>query len=229
MRRYAIPSLLLVALLLGWLFYRTNDSPSQVPEVSPVIVQKQAASFATHSFDPNAPPSDMPPLSRGESAECDSHFLSSANVRGITKQTDATHGIVTITQVRMTLQLAVNIWLPNEAAQNVIDHEDGHRQISEYYYETADKLAERIASTYINRQIDITGTDLDAASTTMLQQLATTITGEYNNSLNPEPTQLLYDNITDHARNGANSKDAVDHALKNAAIEATNPPATRAN
>ena len=168
----------------------------------------------------------MPPLSKGESAECDSHFLSSASVRGITKQTDATHGIVTVTQVRMTLQLAINIWLPNESAQNVIDHEDGHRQISEFYYESADKLAERIAITYINRQIDITGADLNAAANAILQQLATNITDEYNNSLNPEPTQLLYDNITDHARNRTNSKDAADHAIKNAVIEAPNPSTT---
>jgi hypothetical protein len=43
--------------------------------------------------------------------------------------------------------------------------------------------------------------------------------------LNPTSTQLLYDNITDHSRNGVLAKDAVDHALKNAPIDA-GPPAS---
>jgi hypothetical protein len=37
--------------------------------------------------------------------------------------------------------------------------------------------------------------------------------------LNPEPTQLLYDTITDHGRNEVVVRDAVAHALKNVTIE----------
>ena len=57
----------------------------------------------------------------------------------------------------------------------------------------------------------------------MLLQVATDITNDYNKELNSNPTQLLYDAITDHARNGVITKDAVDHALKNTAIESTQP------
>ena len=38
----------------------------------------------------------------------------------------------------------------------------GHREISEYYYRTADKLAGRIAATYLGKQFTITGSDLQA-------------------------------------------------------------------
>ena len=125
----------------------------------------------------------------------------------------------------MTLRLEINIWLPNGATQVVTDHEEGHRQIAEYYYQTADRLAERIASSYIGRRMDITGTDLDAETSKMLLQVATDITNEYTKEINSSPTQLLYDAITDHARNGVDPKDAVDHAIKNVAIESS-PPAT---
>jgi hypothetical protein len=165
----------------------------------------------------------MPPLPPGESAECDSDFLSRASVRGQPRRTDATHATLTITQVMMELQLRVNIWLPAEATQTVADHEEGHRQIAEYYYQTADKLAERIAASYIGERLEVTGPDLDVESSKMLQQVAAEITNEYNRQLNSNPTQLLYDNITDHSRNGVIAKDAVDHAIKNAAIEATPP------
>lgn len=167
----------------------------------------------------------MPPLAPGENAECDSEFRSSASVRGEPRQTDATHAIITITQVNMTLQLNINIWVPTGATQHVIEHEEGHRQISEYYYQTADKLAERIAAKYLGKQVEITGTDLGAESNKVLQQMATDITDEYGKELNPEPTQLLYDSITDHGRNEVVVKDAVAHALKNTTIESTQPSA----
>jgi hypothetical protein len=79
----------------------------------------------------------------------------------------------------------------------------------------------------MGRQIDISGADLGAESSKMLQQKAADIAGEYNRELNPGPTQLLYDSITDHGRNEVVVKDAVAHAIKNVAIEgmqpATNP------
>lgn len=165
----------------------------------------------------------MPPLGSGENAECDSDFRSSASVRGESRPTDATHATVTITHITLTLQLNINIWVPTGVTQHVIEHEDGHRQISEFYYQTADQLAERIASTYLGKQVEITGTDLNAESSKTLQEMAAEITEEYNKELNPGPTQLLYDAITDHGRNEVVVKDAVAHALKNISIESPQP------
>jgi hypothetical protein len=165
----------------------------------------------------------MPPLSGGEIAACDSDFQSNASVRGESRQTDSTHATVTITQVKMTLQLNINIWVPAGATTRVTDHEEGHRQISEYYYQTAEKLAEKIAARYMGRQVDIAGTDLNAKSTRMLQEMAREITGEYNKELNPGPTQQLYDDITDHGRNDVVVQDAVAHAIKNVVVESSQP------
>jgi len=111
----------------------------------------------------------------------------------------------------------------------VIEHEQGHRQVSEYYYQTADKVAERIAAKHVGKQVEISGTDLGAESSKMLQQMAADITDEYNKELNPGPAQLLYDAITDHGRNEVVVKDAVAHALKNVMIESTQPAANPGN
>jgi hypothetical protein len=203
-----------------WVAGRKFSSRQEVVEAPKVTIQKQPVAFANHTFDPGAPPADMPPLAAQETAECDSSFRSSASVRGQFRRMDATRATVIVTQVKVTLQLNVNIWVPLGASQQVIDHEQGHRQISEYYYQSADKLAERIAAAYMAKQVEISGTDLDAESSKMLQQIAAEITDEYNKELNPETTQLFYDAITDHGRNGTIAKEAVDHALKNVAIEA---------
>jgi hypothetical protein len=207
----------------------SDASSGRAPQQAPVVISKEPIAFASHTFDPAAPPPEMPPLGNGESAECDSNFLAKASVRGQPRRTDTTHATITITQVLMTLRLEINIWLPNEATQVVADHEEGHRRIAEYYYQTADKLAERIAATYVGKRVEVTGTDLDAESSKMLLQVATDITNEYTKEINSSPTQLLYDSITDHSRNGVVAKDAVDHAIKNAAVEATQPATNPGN
>ena len=223
LRRLIVFCVLLAMLLFGWLVWRDYSSRRQLNEASVPAITKQPIAFASRTFDPAAPPANMPPLASGETAECDSEFLSSASVRGEPQQTDATHATVTITQIKMTLQLNINIWVPAGATQLLMEHEEGHRQISESYYQTADKVAERIAATYIGKQVEIAGADLGAESTKMLQQMAANITGEYKRELNPGPTQLLYDDITDHGRNEVIVKDAVAHALKNTTVESPQP------
>jgi len=222
LRRSLVVCLLLGMPIFGCVACRESSSRLQPGNASAPAITKQPVAFASRTFDPGAPPANMPPLSANETAECDSDFLSSASVRGESRQSDATHATVTITQVKMTLQLTINIWVPTGVTQHVIEHEEGHRQISEYYYQTADKVAERIAATYMGKQVEIAGADLNAESTKMLQQMAADITDEYKKELNPGPTQLLYDSITDHGRNEVVVKDAVAHALKNAPIES--PP-----
>ncbi len=216
-------------LIFGWLAWRRSSLRRQLSEAPVPAISKQPAAFASRTFDPAAPPSNMPPLAQWETAECDSDFLSSASVRGEPRQTDATHATVTITQIKMTLQLNINIWVPVGATQHVIEHEEGHRQISESYYQNADKVAERIAVTYIGKQVEIAGADLGAESTKILQQMAADITDEYKRELNPGPAQLLYDSITDHGRNQVVVKDAVAHALKNTIIESPQPAANPGN
>ncbi len=212
---------LLGVLVFGWLTWRGFLSRRQHREAPVPTINKQPVAIANRTFDPATPPTNMPPLAPGEGAECDSDFLSNASVRGESRQTDAIHATLTVTQITVTLQLNINIWVPTRVTQHVIEHEEGHRQVSEYYYQTADKLAERIAATYMGKQVEITGTDLGAESSKMLQQMAADITDEYNKELNPGPTQLLYDAITDHGRNEVVVKDAVAHALKNITIEST--------
>jgi hypothetical protein len=222
-RRLLVFCLLLGVPIIGWLSWRELSSRRQPSELHVPRINKQPVVVASRTFDPAAPPADMPPLAAGENAECDSDFEANASVGGETRLSDATHGTVTVTQINVTLQLNITIWLPAGVTQHVVEHEEGHREISESYYQNADKHAERIAATYMGKQVDITGTDLNAESNKVLQKMATEITQEYNKELNPEPAQLLYDTITDHSRNEVVVKDAVAHALKNVSVESRQP------
>jgi len=223
LRRILVICLLVALLALGWVNWRDVSSRPQVRNLPAPTIFKQPANIASFSFDPQNPPADMPPLTPGESAECVSDFGANANVAGQTRRIDATHATLTVTQIKVTLQLKIAIWVPTDVTQRVIDHEGGHRQISEYYYRTADRLAARIAANYMGKQVEITGRDLDAASMEALKQMGSEITEDYDRELNPEPTQLLYDSITDHSRNEVVVQDAVDHALKNVSMESPQP------
>lgn len=197
-----------------------SSAPPKLP-ADAVQITKLPAQYMAHTFDPAAPPANMPPLHPGEAAVCDSDFIARSSVGGQPRRTDSTHATLTITKVMMTLQLQTNVWVPLEAPQTIADHEEGHREIAEYTYQSADQLAQRIAASYIGKRVEVTGDDLDAASSQKLLEIATEITSAYTTQINNNSTQLLYDNITDHSRNGVVAKDAVEHAIKNAAVEAT--------
>jgi len=201
--------------LASWLAWRVVY-PANAPAHAAPTIDQQPVVFLRHSFDPDNPPADMPPLGEGEEAECDSNFISDANVSGRMQKIDSTSAMVTISQVRVTLQLKITIWVPNGATQHVLEHEEGHRQISEYYYQSAGRLAAEIVAPYIGRPIAISGSDLNAEFRNALLQLGKEITAEYNNKLNPDPAQRRYDVLTDHSRNERGSNDAAAQAIQEA-------------
>ena len=219
-RIIVVVCIVLVALPFAWVKWQDNVAGSRAKEVAGTIIDKQPVHVMNRTFDPANPPTEMPPMVPGEAAVCDSNFVANAHVSGNIHPVDATHASVTVTQVKVTLQLNITIWTPAEVSPRVMEHENGHRQISEHYYETADKVAERIAATYLGRQIEVSGSDLDNETGKQLQQMAAEITAEYGKELNPDPAQELYDTITDHSRNNVSVPDAVTHAINNAAVEA---------
>lgn len=212
-------------LVFSLILWRNSASLHQPRELANPIIIKEPANIVTRTFDRDNMPSDMPPMDPGELAVCESNFSSDARVSADSLRIGAGEAMVTITQVKITLRLDVTIWVPADATPHVIEHEEGHRQISEYFYQTADKLAAQIAAPYIGKQIRVSGTDTGAETTKLLQTLGAEITEEYGKELNPNPTQLRYDEITDHSRNDIEAKDAVAQVLKDAQPP-SNPPAT---
>jgi len=139
----------------------------------------------------------MPPLTGSETAECESNIVSDANVLAMTGGTDAPrHRHHHSGQNDAAAH--IDIWVPADVTPHVREHEEGHRQISEFYYQSADKVAARVAANYIGKQVEISGDDLPAETNKALRQIASDITSEYSKELNPGPTAIHYDDLTDH-------------------------------
>jgi hypothetical protein len=216
LRRLAVLLIISGIAFSARLIYRNSPLRLQRSVQPSLTIDKQPIAFANHTFDPNAPPTDMPPLAYGEEALCDSNFAANTSVAGESQNTDATHATVTITKVHMILQLSVSIWVPVGANPHVVEHENGHRQISEYYYQTANQLAEHIAAAHLGKQINISGPDLHAELEKALRQTAADITNEYERGLNSPAAQHYFDAITNHGRDQTDVQEAIAAAVENA-------------
>lgn len=192
----------------------------QTAVASRPVIEKQPPTQANRTFDPASPPADMPTFSPGELAVCDSDFQSNAGVAGRLVRTEAAHGILTITRVTIRLRLSTTIWTPTNATQHVIEHEQGHRQISERFYAGADQLAEQIAGNYLGQHLAVSGADLEMEYTKALQDAGSEITREFSEKLGVAAAQERFDELTDHSRNDVAAADAIAEVLKNSTSSA---------
>jgi len=205
------------ALLLAFEGASVQAEPPQVEIV------KMPAHIDTRYFDPKHPPPDRPPLTGHEEAVCAGDFLSDASVGGQVRQIDATHVKATINRIKVTLQLNITTWLPNHPQQWTVEHEEGHRQISEYYYRNAEAIARRIAEPYLGKTIDLSGADLRNALSAATGKIAEDITSEYKRQMPVKATQDRYDTITEQSRKEIAVPDAVAQALKETYPEPAKP------
>ena len=220
-----IVGIALLALLIGeeaaWA--RTAESAETVN------ITKTPVNVKYHTFDPRRPPSEMPRLKPPEAALCVANFLSSASVSGQAASTDATRAKLTINRIDVTLQLNITIWLPPNPPRKIVEHEEGHRQIAEYFYNSADLIAKRLAQSYIGKVIELSGRDVRKALTLALNKIGEDITEAYKKQMPVERAEVRYDAITDHGRNDVPVATAVAQSIRETAVASPQPtaPSTR--
>src|ERR1044072_3058231 len=103
-------------------------------------VTKMPASATIKSFDPRHPPGEMPHLNPNEAAVTESNFACEVQIEVETASSDGVPDKATITGVTATIKLDITEWRPVRVTQKIRAHEDGHRRISETFYEDADKI-----------------------------------------------------------------------------------------
>jgi hypothetical protein len=172
-----------------------------------VKINRAAPEVEHKRFDRNSPPSDMPTLEPGEAAVTRSIFgiVSEAEVRSVSEEDGGGKRTVKskITAITLNLSLKNTIWLPNDAPKTIVDHEEGHRQISESFYKDAERIAREIAQKYIGQALD--GESSEKAMNEMSQKYMA-----QTQSLSVR-ANIIFDELTDHSRN---QKISVERAIK---------------
>jgi len=174
------------------------------------------------TFDPRRPPPEMPQLKPSESALCAAEFLSSASVSGQAVQAGGASARLTVGRVEMTLQLHITIWLPPNPPSKLVEHEEGHRQIAQYFYESGDAIAKRVARPYIGKVIQLNGRDVREALTLALNKTGEEIMKAYKNQIPVERAEMRFDAITDHGRKAIPVPNAVAQAIRET-VSASSP------
>jgi hypothetical protein len=189
-----------------------------------VEINRHEAQIERKRFDPKNPPRDMPPLAKDEAAVCKSIFgiesAFSVEVVGEEKRGGKTLAKVKVAGVSANLSLKVAIWNPNDASKAIVEHEEGHRKISEHFYRDAEKIAEGLAREYVGKVYMAEGRDADEASRGAVDKALNELSQRYMGQTQVPSAKAneIFDEITSHGRN---QRITVEKAMKQAIERAT--------
>ncbi|HWP40247.1 MAG TPA: hypothetical protein VNL70_04930 [Tepidisphaeraceae bacterium] len=215
----------LACLIGGLMALAATQAPAQVTidRTEPIVERR--------SFDPQNPPQEMPRLDPKEAAVTQSFFGVETRVGGtVVQQTKLPDGqcraSIKVDQVHMTLRLRITIWLPSDAVPKLINHEEGHRRISEHFYQDAERIAREQAQALIGTIVVGSGRDCQTAGDNALKQAAQELGGRYlgKTDVPAGKAQELYDQLTAHGTNAVRE----DRAVRQAIEQATRPPGSQA-
>jgi hypothetical protein len=193
-----------------------------------VTVQKKPAVVEHKTFDPNDKPAEMPPLNSGELAVTSSQFDCAAEVQILPRRSKTRGGrhtlSYTVNGVKMTIELKVVVWNPANATAKLKAHEEGHREISETIYKTAEAHAKSAAQKLDGRRIVGEGDTPAAAQKAAdeaMQAANKQVCEEYMQltSRSGVRVQAIYDDLTGHGTKPIAEKEAIQQAFAKEAEE----------
>jgi hypothetical protein len=217
-------------------------SANAAPPASPAFANKKPHVVERKIFDPDHPPAAMPPLEEHEQALCVASSLIGANFDSETLSRKKTptgfEAAVQVTSLSATISMTITLWIPKDAPQFLKDHEEGHRQIVEQVYATAEKAALAAAKNVSGKTFSGTGKTAALAERDALEQARKMIVDDYTEHACHVWSRVndIYDDLTDHAKNSAPTnehpievKSAITQAFKQFTEEqaAKEAPATQ--
>jgi hypothetical protein len=200
-----------------------------------VTVQKKPAVVEYKTFDPNDKPAEMPPLNPGELAVTSSQFDCAAEVQILPRRSKTRGGrhamSYTVNGVKMMIELKVVVWNPANATEKLKAHEEGHREISETIYKTAEAQAKAVAQKLDGRRIVGEGDTPAAAQKAAdeaMQAANKQVCEDYMELTSRAGLriQAAYDDLTGHGTRPIAEKDAIQQAFAREA-EKGKAPRTR--
>jgi hypothetical protein len=222
-RRHVGRWLWLIVLALGARTARA-DEVVKVERAEPAVEYKR--------FDPAHLPEPPPPLENGEQAVCVYRFDVETDARYSYAQPaeGAPKGPVTldvkVVGMNVKLKLTVTIWLPKDAPEKLLEHEEGHRAIAERFYAGAEKTARLLAVKRLGRTFRGEGKDAESAGRAAMEGMSTSYCDDYLKAVNGtcERAQGVYDRVTDHGRRGSpTAKEGVEIAVKEIDVKGQKP------
>ncbi|ACB74263.1 hypothetical protein [Opitutus terrae] len=177
---------------------------------APVTVEIAPAKIERRTFDPKHPPAGMPKLTPPEVGTCVYQFACSteAQAEGAWLGKQPAH----VTEIALRATLTVTLWTPAGGPAKILTHEEGHREICEYYYDQAEQIGRRLAQRVL-------GVALHArtkpAMTAELDRLQKGVIREFleETATRCDFAQARFDAITEHSMNPIAENVAIVRAI----------------
>ncbi|MDX2106547.1 MAG: hypothetical protein SFY67_09100 [Candidatus Melainabacteria bacterium] len=120
-----------------------------------------------------------------------------------------------IKNVKMILSAPIKIWLPKNAAPDVVAHEKGHQDICVRAYAESDEVARRAARSVVEKSFEAEGDSREEACKKALFQAQGAVCAIYHQDVSDYASCIseIYDSI-DSTEKG-DSKDFVERAFRN--------------
>jgi hypothetical protein len=181
-----------------------------------VTVDRQPPRVRTRTFDPKGPSKDVPKLEGSEAAVTESAFGISAEFTVLVLEEEGRRSRVRVTGVHLTTKLEITMWLPAGAGGRLVEHEDGHRRISELFYTGAGDVARGLAQRYVGRAFTGEADTPEAARKAALKKAISDLNGEYMRVTQAPAARVneIFDELTDHGRNAVAVEEAIERSLE---------------
>jgi hypothetical protein len=131
-----------------------------------------------------------------------------------------------VEEVNLTLSLPIKITMPQGVTAPLRAHEEGHRQICEHYYALGTEAIHHLCETLREKDFYSPDGEIEKAKARIMSQAAGMILYSYwNYARTPcQQAHQYYDDITDHGRNGIDSKEALARAIARYEPQLSNQP-----
>ena len=98
----------------------------------------------------------------------------------------------------------------------IVNHEEGHCAIAEYFYKDAETIARKWAEGLIGETVSGIGGDYDSAGRVATNRAAVSLGGKYMGQVDVpcNKAQEIYDTITAHGTNAVKEEKAIKQAIE---------------
>lgn len=200
-----------------------------------VKVEQSPVSIETKTYDPKDPPKNVRGLGEHEAGLALSEFgckiglsISPGNPRP--QRNGKCQEALVVQAVKISVDLKVTVWLPDNANDKLKAHEQGHRQMAETLYkERAEKAAKAAGALVDGKRFvaDADGCDqIDKAVEQTIGEINKKVYESYLSQTADASARAgdFYDQITAHGRNTVDEKTAAAQAFAKQAEEARKAP-----
>jgi hypothetical protein len=180
-----------------------------------LVVVRTPPKVSELEFDPRRPPASMPALTPPEAAVCHYEFGVESGVDYSYEPFDGVSMRLRIDAVTLVTRLEVEVWTPRNARRKLLEHEQGHRRICEYYYANAEAVARAAAEPVLGQRFSGRGATEDEARKAAVARAVGEIERAYMSRTSDRcaAAQQRFDEITQHSTADVEVDEALAQAV----------------